>query len=74
MENLITVSERGALTLPKEIRKRAGIPDGGSISVTITDEGILLTPVATFPVEMYTKERLAEFEKEEAKLGKFKLK
>ncbi len=74
MENLITVSSRGSLTLPKELRKKLGIPKGGPISVTITVDGILLTPVAAYPNEMYSEARVAEFNREEAKLRKFKLK
>lgn len=73
MQNLITVNERGALTLPKEVRKLMGIPTGGPVQVRMTGEGVLLVPVAAFPIEMYTKERLAEFAGEEAKLAAFKL-
>ena len=68
----MTVSDRGIVTLPNEIRKKAGIPSGGPVSVRITSDGILLIPVAAFPIEMYSDERLAEFEEEEAKLAKFK--
>jgi len=74
MENFITVNERGALTLPKEIRQQVGIPNGGPMKVQVTSEGVLLVPIAAFPVEVYTKERLAEFSEEEGKLSKFKLK
>jgi hypothetical protein len=34
---------------------------------------VLLTPVAAFPVEAYTDERIAEFSDEESKLGRYKL-
>ena len=74
MENLIIVNQRGALTLPKEVRKQLGIPNGGPMTVHVTSEGVLLVPVAAFPVEMYSKERLAEFAAEEEKLSAFKLK
>ena len=61
METLITVNQRGALTLPKEIREQAGIPNGGPVRIQLTSEGMLLTPVVAYPVEIYTNERLAEF-------------
>jgi AbrB family looped-hinge helix DNA binding protein len=61
MELLITVNQRGALTLPKEIRDRAGIPNGGPVRVQMTRDGVLLTPVVALPVEIYSPERIAEF-------------
>ena len=73
MEILIPVNRRGALTLPKDVRRRIGMSDGGTMSVRVTPDGVLLVPVAAFPVEIYTKERLAEFAEEEAKLEKYKL-
>jgi AbrB family looped-hinge helix DNA binding protein len=61
MDTLITVNQRGALTLPKEIREQAGIPNGGPVRIQMTSEGVLLTPVVAYPVEIYTPERIAEF-------------
>ena len=61
MDDLVTVNHRGALTLPKEIRAQAGIPTGGNMRIQLTSEGILLTPVVAYPIEIYTPERIAEF-------------
>ncbi len=61
MDTLITVNQRGALTLPKDIREQAGIPKGGPVRVQMTSDGVLLTPVVAYPVELYTPERIAEF-------------
>jgi bifunctional DNA-binding transcriptional regulator/antitoxin component of YhaV-PrlF toxin-antitoxin module len=55
------VNQSGALTLPKDVRERGGIPDGGSMRIRVTPGGVLLTPVAAQPVEIYTPERIAEF-------------
>lgn len=39
-----------------------------------TDEGILLRPAVTFPIESYTDERVKEFEKNnDEALSEFKL-
>jgi AbrB family looped-hinge helix DNA binding protein len=73
MEFLISVNKRGVLTLPKQVRRQIGMSEGGPLSVRVTAEGVLLVPVAAFPVEIYTKERLAEFESEESRLAKYKL-
>ena len=59
--------------MPKDVRKRAGILNGGPVTVQVTGDGVLLVPVAALPVEIYTKERLAEFSAEEKKLERFKL-
>lgn len=58
---MITVNQRGALTLPKGVREKAGIPKGGPVRIQVTSEGVLLTPVAAFPIEAYSPERIAEF-------------
>ena len=73
MKDLTTVTARGSLTLPKELRKKAGILDGGPVQVIYTEEGILIRPVSAFPLEIYTKERIAEFDKMESELGNLKI-
>ncbi|MBK8465307.1 MAG: AbrB/MazE/SpoVT family DNA-binding domain-containing protein [Chloracidobacterium sp.] len=69
---IATVNERGVVTLPLASRKQIGITKGGQVQITVTDEGLLVTPVVTFPVETYTDEKLKQFASEEAKLKKFK--
>lgn len=72
---IVNVNRRGALTLPKIIREQGGVPDGGTMRVQITNEGILLTPVAVYPIELYTEERIAEFQRlNEEELKGFRLK
>ena len=63
MTKVININERGTLTLPKELRRRLGVAGSGQIVVEDTDEGILLRPGATFPVEVYSAKRLAGFER-----------
>lgn len=74
MENIVSVNQRGGLTLPKEIRIRYGLEAGGQIVVEETDEGILLRPAVTFPIESYSDGRLNEFQKNnEDALSEFNL-
>jgi AbrB family looped-hinge helix DNA binding protein len=61
MTKVININPRGTLTLPKELRRRLGLARGGQLVAEETPEGLLLRPGATFPVEIYTDERLAEF-------------
>ena len=61
MTKIISINERGGLTLPKEMRRRLGVAGTSQIVAEETEEGVLLRPGATFPVEMYSEKRLAEF-------------
>jgi AbrB family looped-hinge helix DNA binding protein len=74
MENIVSINQRGVLTLPKDIRVRYGLEEGGQIVVEETDDGILLRPAITFPIESYSDERVKEFENNnEEALAAFKL-
>lgn len=61
MIKVVSINQRGTLTLPKEMRDRLGIKSSGQIVVEETPEGVLLRPGVTVPVEVYSEERLAEF-------------
>ncbi len=63
MKNIININERGTLTLPKALRTRLGIRGEGQIIAEETSEGIILKAGVSFPIEMYTDERIAEFER-----------
>ena len=69
MTATVTINQRGNLTLPAAIRKEMGLSVNDQMIVETTDEGILLRPAITMPLEIYTDERLAEFEQEEARLA-----
>ena len=63
MTKVITINERGTLTLPKELRQRLGLQASGQLVAEDTAEGVLLRTGVTFPVEIYTDKRLAEFQR-----------
>jgi bifunctional DNA-binding transcriptional regulator/antitoxin component of YhaV-PrlF toxin-antitoxin module len=69
MQATISVSGRGLIALPAEMRKEAGIRPQDSLIAETTPEGILLRPALTLPVEIYTPERVAEFDSAEAELA-----
>lgn len=73
METIIRVNDRGCLTLPKEIRKKLGLEKGGQLILNESEDGVHLRPGIMIPIEIYSEERMAEFDQEEAKLRKFKL-
>lgn len=61
MTKVININERGTLTLPKELRQFIGLKGGGQVVAEETADGILIRAGATFPVEIYTDKRVAEF-------------
>ncbi len=75
MTKVININDRGTLTLPKEMRRRLGVSRNAQVVAEETDDGILLRPGATFPVELYSDERLAEFRRHnEESLAKYRFK
>ena len=61
MTKVININGRGTLTLPKELRQRIGLTGEDQVVAEETMEGILIRAGATFPVEIYTDKRVAEF-------------
>ena len=75
MTKVISINQRGTLTLPKEMRQRLGLKASGQVVVEETSEGVLLRPGVTVPVELYSAKRLAEFARNnEAALAGYQLK
>ena len=64
MTKVLTVNERGALTLPKEVRERLGVTRGGHLVVEVTEDGdVTLRPGVVMPVEVYSPSRVDEFQR-----------
>lgn len=61
MTKVININERGTLTLPKEMRRRLGVSSNAQVVAEETDDGILLRAGVTFPIEIYSDKRVAEF-------------
>ena len=61
MSEVTKVGKRGTIVIPALLRKRYGLEEGREVLVEETAEGLLLRPAVTLPVEMYSKERRAEF-------------
>jgi len=75
MTKVININDRGTLTLPKELRRRLGVNGNSQVVAEETDEGVLLRAGATFPIEIYSEKRLAEFDRHnEQALTRFRLK
>ena len=55
------VGKRGTIVIPANLRQSYGFEEGSQVSVEARPEGVLLRPVVTLPVEIYSPERKAEF-------------
>jgi len=53
------------MTLPKTVRNLLGVSDGGTLVYSLNEDGVVLQPAVTYPIEIYTDERIAEFKEDE---------
>ena len=69
MKATLTVTRRGVITLPAKLRAALGIAADDQLIAETTPEGLLLRPAVTLPIELYSDQRLLEFEEAEAELA-----
>lgn len=69
MQAQLTINSRGVITLPAKLRQAMGLHAGDPLVAETTPEGLLLRPVITLPLEMYSAERVQEFDQAEADLA-----
>ena len=55
------IGRRGTVVIPAGLRRKYGFEEGSLVMAEGRREGILLRPVITLPLEVYTPERKAEF-------------
>lgn len=55
------LGKRGTIVIPARLRRRFGLAEGSIVIAEETDQGILIRPAATVPIELYSRERRAEF-------------
>jgi AbrB family looped-hinge helix DNA binding protein len=55
------VGKRGTVVIPAGLRRKYGFEEGSVVIAEAREEGVLLRPVVTLPLEIYTPERKAEF-------------
>jgi hypothetical protein len=65
--DLVKLGKKGQVTIPRTILLSVGLTGEAPLLVETTPEGaILLKPAAVYPVEIYSEQRVAEFERENA--------
>ncbi len=55
------IGKRGTLVIPAKLRRVFGLEEGSEVIAEETEEGILIRPAITLPLEVYSAERKAEF-------------
>ena len=69
MKVTLAITSRGVVTLPAKLRSAVGFGPDDPIIAETTPDGLLLRPAVTLPVEIYTEERIREFDAAEAELA-----
>ncbi|MSQ72215.1 MAG: AbrB/MazE/SpoVT family DNA-binding domain-containing protein [Betaproteobacteria bacterium] len=65
--DLVKLGKKGQVTIPKAILRQAGIAEDAPLLIAAVPDGsIVLRPAGVYPIELYTDERIAEFERENA--------
>ena len=69
MQATLTINSRGVVTLPVKLRQAMGLKTDDQLIAETTPQGLLLRPAVTLPLELYTQERVQEFDEAEAELA-----
>lgn len=69
MQNKVTMNDRGVITIPAVFRQAFGLEPHDELILESTDQGILLRPAISVPIEIYTEDRIAEFTSDEEAIG-----
>jgi AbrB family looped-hinge helix DNA binding protein len=63
--DVIKLGSKGQVSIPGAILRRLGLEGGSYLIVEASKDGaIVLRPAAVYPIEIYTDERIKEFERE----------
>lgn len=67
----VVMTERGVITIPAPLRKAFGLSGNDRLIVEETDQGLLLRPAVSVPIETYSEDRIAEFAQDDDALGRY---
>jgi AbrB family looped-hinge helix DNA binding protein len=70
MDERVTLSARGVITIPTRLRKALGLKPNDQLIIEETAEGLLLRPTVNLPIERYTEQRIAEFSRDDEAVTK----
>ena len=65
MKHTLSVSQRGQITLPAEVRRSLRIPEGGVVTLELRNGEAVIRPAAVTEIEVYSDEDIAAWDKED---------
>ena len=69
MKATVTITSRGVITLPAKLRQALGLKADDQLIAETTPEGLLLRPAVILPVEIYSEDRIREFDAAESEVA-----
>lgn len=69
MTEKVTLTKRGVITIPAKLREAFGLKAEDELILESVEEGILIRPSMSVPIEIYSDARIAEFTADEEALG-----
>lgn len=66
LREVLTVTSRGQITLPAEMRRHLGIEPGGAVIVEDCGGELRIKPAAVLELELYSDENIAEWDQADA--------
>ena len=65
MRQHLTISKKGQVTLPAELRKKMGLEAGGTVIAEEKNGELILRPAAVVEIDLYTDEQIAGWDEED---------
>ena len=69
MQVTLMINSHDVVTLQAKLRQAMGLKAGDQLIAETTPQGLLVRPAVTLPLELYTPERLQEFDAAEVELA-----
>ena len=61
--DVVKLGKKGQISLPAAVLRKLGLQGASTLLVVATDDGaVILRPAAVYPIELYTEERIKEFD------------
>jgi len=70
MRDHVTLSSRGVITIPLKLREAMGLRANDVLILETTDQGILVRPSVSVPIELYSEDQIVGFNEDEEAIGK----
>ncbi len=65
MRQHLTISKKGQVTLPVELRKKMGLEAGGTVIAEEKSGELVLRPAAVVEIDLYTDEQISRWDDED---------